>query len=157
LFYFRYLSLPLSPFPSNLSLFLFFFFLFFIFYFIFYPPDCETEVYIWSGKNSGNLKQSVAIILAQEFRTVFSDRPKWVTITSIFEGEEPICFKERFLFWEEKPVTPKPVITRPLPGISSIFSNISLPLFLSLSSSIFHVFFPLPHTLINRRSKRKRI
>ncbi len=73
-------------------------------------------MYIWNGKNAGGLKQSVALILAKEFRTVFADRPLWVSITTIFEGEEPVCFRERFLFWEEKAT---PVIKRELPRTQS--------------------------------------
>jgi len=58
----------------------------------------------------------INFIHKKEFRTVFSDRPKWVSITSIFEGEEPVCFKSRFLFWEEKIVPLKLVIPRSKPG-----------------------------------------
>lgn len=64
----------------------------------------------------------MAIILAQEFKNVFSDRPTWVSITSIFEGEEPICFKERFLFWDEKTTAPRPILPpRVQPGMFLLF------------------------------------
>lgn len=71
------------------------------------------------------MKQYLAIILAkvgfylvvvvvgniqQDFRNVFSDRPTWVPMTTIFEGEEPICFKEKFMYWQDRNiVTPRQV------------------------------------------------
>jgi len=95
--------------------------------------DCKTELYIWHGKQADTLRQCVAltiwpknlwfylqrsicnlIIQPLYYLTNPLSRPKWVIITPVYEKEEPVLFKEYFLYWQEAPlagtVKPKPLI-----------------------------------------------
>lgn len=82
-----------------------------------YILDCETEIFVWFGKNASLEKKRTAQSLAEEFMTLF-ERPSWTTITRVQEGSEPVLFREKFVKWYPKPGLPE-VRSRPSNSFSS--------------------------------------
>lgn len=65
--------------------------------------DCSTEIFVWNGKYSSFEQKKSAVMLAEEFLSMF-DRPQWTPITTVFESAEPVLFKQRFVDWLDIPV-----------------------------------------------------
>ena len=58
--------------------------------------DCETEIFVWCGKESSFEEKKAAFVLAEELIGTF-DHEKVIPITRIAEGSEICLFKEQFV------------------------------------------------------------
>jgi len=63
-----------------------------------YILDCETEIFIWVGKNARWENKASGLMLAEEFLTLF-ERPAWTPMTRMVEGTETVLFKSKFEGW----------------------------------------------------------
>lgn len=64
--------------------------------------DCETEIFVWSGKYCNFLEKRTAMMLAEEFVGMF-ERPTWTPIIKVRESAEPCLFKNKFVDWFDAP------------------------------------------------------
>eukprot|EP01090_Pellita_catalonica_P018696 TRINITY_DN6118_c0_g1_i1.p1 TRINITY_DN6118_c0_g1~~TRINITY_DN6118_c0_g1_i1.p1 ORF type:complete len:1019 (-),score=200.11 TRINITY_DN6118_c0_g1_i1:125-3181(-) len=73
-----------------------------------YVLDCGTEMFAWIGKESSWESRDSALLMAEDFLTMFN-RPLWTPMIRISEGHEPVLFKSKFVGWvEEHPVIEEP-------------------------------------------------
>ena len=63
-----------------------------------YILDCETEMFIWVGKNSLWENKAGGLMLAEDILTMF-ERPAWTPMTRMVEGNETVLFKSKFHNW----------------------------------------------------------
>jgi hypothetical protein len=64
--------------------------------------DAESEFYLWQGKGFPSARKKDSLYLAKEILLSNKKRPKWCKICKIFDGTEPILFKEKFSNWPDK-------------------------------------------------------
>lgn len=62
--------------------------------------DCETEIYVWLGKQSSASSRKEAMKHGQDFLTK-NKRPNWTPILRIVEGSETALFKSKFSNWSD--------------------------------------------------------
>eukprot|EP01102_Stenamoeba_stenopodia_P006568 TRINITY_DN1810_c1_g1_i1.p1 TRINITY_DN1810_c1_g1~~TRINITY_DN1810_c1_g1_i1.p1 ORF type:complete len:998 (+),score=322.48 TRINITY_DN1810_c1_g1_i1:204-3197(+) len=64
--------------------------------------DCETEIFVWVGKESSDKEKVGAMSNAREFLSNYG-RPPWTPITKASQGCEPALFKDKFKkgSWDE--------------------------------------------------------
>jgi hypothetical protein len=60
--------------------------------------DCQTEVFIWSGKNASKTAKAEAMELTIAALKSFN-RPPWTPISSMIEGSENPVFQSKFRDW----------------------------------------------------------
>jgi hypothetical protein len=58
--------------------------------------DCETEIFVWVGKESTEQEKAAAMANAQDFLSSMG-RPSWTPITKLGQGCESALFKSKFV------------------------------------------------------------
>eukprot|EP01028_Stygiella_incarcerata_P005809 TRINITY_DN2410_c0_g1_i1.p1 TRINITY_DN2410_c0_g1~~TRINITY_DN2410_c0_g1_i1.p1 ORF type:complete len:838 (+),score=297.66 TRINITY_DN2410_c0_g1_i1:148-2661(+) len=66
--------------------------------------DCETEVFVWVGKESDEIIRRKAMVFCQKFMQE-NDRPEWAHVSKEVEKGETPRFKDKFVDWKDVQMT----------------------------------------------------